>query len=47
MHSTEFDESGESREKIIAAEKREAKELIMQQFAIRRDVSKEDKVNFF
>ncbi|XP_032672790.1 ATP-dependent DNA helicase Q5-like [Odontomachus brunneus] len=34
----------ESREKIIAAEKQEAKELIMQQFALRRGVSKEDEI---
>lgn len=44
-NSDEFDESGESREKIIAAEKRERKELIMKQFALRRSVSKEDKVS--
>lgn len=44
-NSDGFDESGESREKIIAAEKRERKELIMKQFAFRRSVSKEDKVS--
>ncbi|XP_011260917.1 ATP-dependent DNA helicase Q5 [Camponotus floridanus] len=40
----EFDESGESREKIIAVEKQERKELIMKQFALRRSASKEDKI---
>lgn len=40
-----FIEPEESREKIIAAEKLKAKELIIQQFALRRDVSKEDKVS--
>jgi len=44
-NSDEFDESGESREKIIAVEKRERKELIMKQFALRRSASKEDKVS--
>lgn len=46
MHnSDEFDEPEESREKIIAAEKRERRELIMEQFALRRNASKEDKVS--
>ncbi|KAL6433294.1 hypothetical protein ACFW04_006468 [Cataglyphis niger] len=40
----EFDEPKESREKIIAAEKRERRELIMEQFALRRSASKEDKI---
>ncbi|KAM0733685.1 ATP-dependent DNA helicase Q5 [Formica fusca] len=40
----EFDEPEESREKIIAAEKRERRELIMEQFALRRSASKEDKI---
>ncbi|EFN87705.1 ATP-dependent DNA helicase Q5 [Harpegnathos saltator] len=39
-----FVESEEPREKIIAAEKREAKELIMQQFALRRGTSQEDEM---
>jgi len=40
-----FSEPQESREKIIAAEKRERKELIMEQFALRRGTSKEDEVS--
>jgi len=40
-----FNEPQESREKIIAAEKRERKELIMEQFALRRSTSKEDEVS--
>ncbi|XP_028049246.1 ATP-dependent DNA helicase Q5 isoform X2 [Monomorium pharaonis] len=39
-----FSEPQESREKIIAAEKRERKELIMEQFALRRGTSREDEV---
>ncbi|XP_024883718.1 ATP-dependent DNA helicase Q5-like isoform X3 [Temnothorax curvispinosus] len=39
-----FNESEESREKIIAAEKRERRELIMEQFALRRGKSKENEV---
>ncbi|XP_018054998.1 PREDICTED: ATP-dependent DNA helicase Q5-like [Atta colombica] len=39
-----FNESQESRESIIAAEKRERKELIMEQFALRRGITKEDEV---
>nr|XP_012221785.1 PREDICTED: ATP-dependent DNA helicase Q5-like [Linepithema humile] len=39
-----FNESEESREKIIATEKRERKELIMEQFALRRGASKEDEL---
>ncbi|KMQ97053.1 atp-dependent dna helicase q5 [Lasius niger] len=39
-----FDEPEESRERIIAAEKRERRELIMEQFALRRNASKEDKL---
>lgn len=39
-----FDEPEESREKIIAIEKRERKELIMKQFALRRNLSKEEKM---
>lgn len=42
-----FNESQEPREKIIAAEKRERKELIMEQFALRRGTSKEDEVSKF
>lgn len=40
-----YDGSDDSREKIIAAEKRERKELIMEQFALRRGGSKEDEVS--
>lgn len=40
-----FNESQESREKIIATEKRERRELIMEQFALRRGTSKEDQVS--
>ncbi|XP_071565625.1 ATP-dependent DNA helicase Q5 isoform X2 [Temnothorax nylanderi] len=39
-----FNESEESREKIIVAEKRERRELIMEQFALRRGKSKENEV---
>ncbi|XP_011877627.1 PREDICTED: ATP-dependent DNA helicase Q5-like [Vollenhovia emeryi] len=39
-----FNESQESREKIVADEKRERRELIMEQFALRRGTSTEDKV---
>lgn len=43
--SCAFVEPEESREKIIAAEKQEAREFIVQQFALRRGTSKEDEVN--
>ncbi|KAG5320969.1 RECQ5 helicase, partial [Pseudoatta argentina] len=39
-----FNEPQESRESIIAAEKRERKELIMEQFVLRRGTAKEDEV---
>lgn len=39
-----FNEPQESREKIIAAEKRETRELIMEQFALRRGTPKEDEI---
>ncbi|KAL0131548.1 hypothetical protein PUN28_002829 [Cardiocondyla obscurior] len=39
-----FHESQESREKLMAEDRREQKELIMEQFALRRGTSKEDKV---
>lgn len=42
LFSNEFEES---REKIMAAEKRERKELIIEQFALRRGASKEDEVS--
>lgn len=46
MHNSDgFDEPEESRDRIIAAEKRERRELIMEQFALRRNASKEDKVS--
>jgi len=46
LYRNEFDdESGESREKIMAAEKRKRRELIMEQFALRRGESKEDEVS--
>ncbi|KYN07822.1 ATP-dependent DNA helicase Q5 [Cyphomyrmex costatus] len=39
-----FNESQESRESIMAVEKRERKELIVEQFALRRGTAKEDEV---
>ncbi|KYN23424.1 PREDICTED: ATP-dependent DNA helicase Q5-like [Trachymyrmex cornetzi] len=39
-----FNEPQESRDSIIAAEKRERKELIMEQFALRRGTAKEDEM---
>jgi len=47
LYRNEFDdESGESREKIMAIEKRKRKEFIMEQFALRRGPeSKEDEVS--
>ncbi|XP_014479668.1 PREDICTED: ATP-dependent DNA helicase Q5-like [Dinoponera quadriceps] len=39
-----FIEPEESREKLVAAAKRENRELIMQQFALRRGTSKEDEI---